>query len=380
MMSTTRLEGVSHRSASASERRRPQIMQIVLLLMVGVFAGNAGAAQLRVMKMGLGSGTLTSVPTGISCGTDCDQTYVSGTMVTLTAVEDAGSTFVGWAGDGTTTITGGRSVTMSTNRSVRAVFDLTTAIPTLADFTAAGIQTYLTANPIVTNAARFVKALPTEYKQNWLLMTRSESLQTGIAESPRLLLPSADARFVFTIGMKPHSAYPGSHSNAVEYMQWDAVDKNFRFHEIVLNDIEAMGDLITLPDGTTRRTIAARPRGVGVDDAKCFACHSTRNVLNRSSYPGTTGVSPGTVKWKNKPNWDTYDSWAGLMPFNRDRIYQGSVEAAAFRKLLNWWTWRDNHVARGIIEQLELQPPGVPAAHVITRTVGGANDGHQFCV
>jgi hypothetical protein len=86
-----------------------------------------------------------------------------------------------------------------------------------------------------------------------------------------------------------------------------------------------------------------------------------------------TGTPP--VLAKNKPNWDTYDSWGGAMPFNRDRIYQGSLEAAAFRKLLNPWSWRDNELRRQVMEQLELQPPGVPSTDIITRVVGGARDG-----
>ena len=66
---------------------------------------------------------------------------------------------------------------------------------------------------------------------------------------------------------------------------------------------------------------------------------------------------PGTVKVKNKPNWDAYDSWGGMNSFNRDRIYQGSVEAATFRKIYNPWTWRANDPVRSMIELLELQPP-----------------------
>jgi hypothetical protein len=64
------------------------------------------------------------------------------------------------------------------------------------------------------------------------------------------------------------------------------------------------------------------------------------------------------------------------MPFNRDRIYQGSVEAAAFRALLNPWTWETDPSVRAVLEQLEPQPPMVPAEDVITRTIGGPNDGH----
>lgn len=367
----------------------------VFLIAIVLLAQPGDDPELRVMKMGLGSGTITSSPAGINCGTDCDENYGSSVTVTLTAAADPGSTFVGWdvdpdADPGTTPDCTGASLTctvsMSVARSVRPVFDLTPAIPILSSFTPEGIQAYLTANPAVNSAARFIKALPSEYKQNWILMSRSESLQTGTAESPRILLPSADARFVFTIGMTQHSSYPGAHPDAIEYMQWDPGQKNFRFHEIVLNPIPQMD-----ADSDGVGVIPPRPRGVSIDDEKCSKCHSTRNVLNlnRSVTPhvpgstvGTDGIPPGTVKAKNKPNWDSYDSWGGMMPFNRDRIYQGSVEAAAFRKFFNPWTWRTNDSVRSIIEQLKLQPPCVPpapcvpAAHVITRMNGGTNDGH----
>ena len=79
---------------------------------------------------------------------------------------------------------------------------------------------------------------------------------------------------------------------------------------------------------------------------------------------------------KNKPNWDTYDSWGGMMPFNRDRIFQGSLEAAAFRSIFNLWNWRANDAVRSVIEQLQLQPTGVPSVDQITRVPGGADDGH----
>jgi cytochrome c551/c552 len=321
------------------------------------------AVPLKVMRTGLGSGTITSNPPGINCGTTCDAAYGSGVTVTLTATPDAGSVFVRWEGDSSGT-TSPVTVTMSASRSVRAVFDLTPAIPALADLTPTGIQTYLAANPTVNSAGRFINALPQDFKRNWILMSRSESLQTGTAEFPRLLLPSANAQAVFTTALSMHVSYPGAHPSAMEYMQWDAAEKSFRFHEIVLDAIPAMGNF------------PARVRGISIDDAKCSKCHSTRNVLNRSSFPGTTGLPPGTLKAKNKPNWDSYDSWGGMMPFNRDRIYQGSVEAAAFRQILNLWTWRSNDAVRSVIEQLELQPPNVPAAHVITRTSGGADDGH----
>jgi hypothetical protein len=55
-------------------------------------------AALTVALSGAGSGTVTSAPAGINCGSQCSATFNQGTMVTLTAVPDAASDFVGWSG------------------------------------------------------------------------------------------------------------------------------------------------------------------------------------------------------------------------------------------------------------------------------------------
>ena len=67
--------------------------------------------ELLVILEGSGSGTVTSDPAGLDCGTDCTETYDYNTIITLTATPDQGSTFVGWSGDddcldGEVTITG----------------------------------------------------------------------------------------------------------------------------------------------------------------------------------------------------------------------------------------------------------------------------------
>jgi len=46
-----------------------------------------------------GKGLVTSDPIGISCNDDCSEMYDNGTLVTLTATPQGGSTFVGWSGD-----------------------------------------------------------------------------------------------------------------------------------------------------------------------------------------------------------------------------------------------------------------------------------------
>lgn len=61
---------------------------------VGFFSRN----MLHVAKEGSGTGFVMSNPVGISCGTDCSKPFRTGAQITLTAVADAGSEFVGWSG------------------------------------------------------------------------------------------------------------------------------------------------------------------------------------------------------------------------------------------------------------------------------------------
>ena len=68
---------------------------------------------LAVVPAGTGSGTVTSTPAGITCGTSCSASYPSGTGVTLTAIPAAGSTFTGWS-EGGCSGTGSCNVTMTT--------------------------------------------------------------------------------------------------------------------------------------------------------------------------------------------------------------------------------------------------------------------------
>jgi hypothetical protein len=76
---------------------------------------------LSVVLAGAGVGSVSSNPAGIACGTDCTESYLDGTPVTLTAVAAAGSILVGWTGcDATTGLT--CTVTMNSARSVAATF------------------------------------------------------------------------------------------------------------------------------------------------------------------------------------------------------------------------------------------------------------------
>ena len=79
---------------------------------------------LTVNRSGAGTGTVTgSTPTGtvVTCGSDCTETLVEGTQVTLTAAAATGSSFTGWSGggcSGTTPCT----FALSANTTVVAAF------------------------------------------------------------------------------------------------------------------------------------------------------------------------------------------------------------------------------------------------------------------
>jgi hypothetical protein len=77
---------------------------------------------ITVTKSGSGDGTVTSNPTGLSCGSSCAVSYPSGALVTLTATAASGSRFVGWSGGcsgtGACTIVGNSSLTVSATFNV----------------------------------------------------------------------------------------------------------------------------------------------------------------------------------------------------------------------------------------------------------------------
>ncbi len=76
---------------------------------------------LDVSKAGKGTGTVTSSPAGINCGSTCQASYFSSATVTLSAHAAAGSVFAGWSGacSGSTSTC---HVTMSQPRAVTAKF------------------------------------------------------------------------------------------------------------------------------------------------------------------------------------------------------------------------------------------------------------------
>jgi hypothetical protein len=79
-----------------------------------------GNFALTVQKGGSGTGTVTSGDGLINCGSDCGQTYSSGTQVSLSAAAGSGSRFGNWGGG--CSGSGACNVTMNQDTTVTATF------------------------------------------------------------------------------------------------------------------------------------------------------------------------------------------------------------------------------------------------------------------
>ena len=93
-----------------------------------------GPYTLTVSKDGTGSGTVTSSPSGIDCGSDCDESYAADTSVTLSAEASVGSVFAGWSG--ACSGAGNCELIMDSGKSVTATFTMSSS-PTECDLTSA---------------------------------------------------------------------------------------------------------------------------------------------------------------------------------------------------------------------------------------------------
>ena len=87
-----------------------------------IWSANANFS-LQVSKNGTGSGTVSSTPAGINCGSgaQCEHEFEEGKEVTLNQAAAGGSEFKGWGG--ACSGTGECKVTMSAAKSVSATFD-----------------------------------------------------------------------------------------------------------------------------------------------------------------------------------------------------------------------------------------------------------------
>ncbi|MEE2527119.1 Ig-like domain-containing protein, partial [Hyphobacterium sp. HN65] len=108
--------------------------------------------ELAVRMPGVGEGTVTSIPAGISCETDCSANFEVDAIVQLTALAEAGSSFAGWTAGVCRGSTDNRcSVTMVDDRTVAARFTLDDPPPgRIVAATLPGARSGYVGGPIIT--------------------------------------------------------------------------------------------------------------------------------------------------------------------------------------------------------------------------------------
>ena len=82
----------------------------------------ASSPTLSVIPAGTGTGTVTSNPAGINCGSTCNASFTAGTQVTINATAAANSSFAGWAGGGCSGTASTCTVTLNSSQQVTATF------------------------------------------------------------------------------------------------------------------------------------------------------------------------------------------------------------------------------------------------------------------
>jgi hypothetical protein len=77
-----------------------------------------------VQKQGIGSGTISSTPLGIDCGTTCSGDFEQGTMVSFNAATAPPSVFLGWSGGACSGAVPTCTVVINANQTVTATFTI----------------------------------------------------------------------------------------------------------------------------------------------------------------------------------------------------------------------------------------------------------------
>jgi hypothetical protein len=172
---------------------------------------------LSVVSSGAGSGTVTSMPSGINCGAICNASYQTGTQVKLTAAAASGSTFAGWSGGGcsgiaacTVTITGGTAVaasfvpdTASNLTLVAAVLPDSRSVQVGATPTA--FATMINAGPADASTCTIAPAISIPASFVFQTTDPTTNALTGTANTPVNIASGAAQSFV--IAFTPTAAF-----------------------------------------------------------------------------------------------------------------------------------------------------------------------------
>jgi hypothetical protein len=165
---------------------------------------------LSVTKGGTGAGTVTSAPTGISCGASCTASVPVGTLMTLTATAASGSTFAGW-GSACSGTTASCAWTMNVDSTVTATFNSTRVKPPVPVASSLSPVTAVKGSPAITltaNGGGFV----TSSVVRWNGSARTTTVVS--ATQLRAALTAADLASVRSVLVTVFTPAPGGGTSA----------------------------------------------------------------------------------------------------------------------------------------------------------------------
>lgn len=130
-------------------------------------------------------GSVTSNPTGISCGYTCSKGFAEGTIVTLTATPSSGKVLTAWGG----ACSGNQptcAVTMSAAKTVSATFGArpTTTVPTTTVPTTTVLTTTTTVPPTTTTSVQTTTTTTTTAASTYTLTVVKTGTGPGWIEGP----------------------------------------------------------------------------------------------------------------------------------------------------------------------------------------------------
>jgi hypothetical protein len=170
---------------------------------------------LAVVKIGAGTGTVTSAPAGIACGASCSASYPSGTAVTLSAAAATGSTFTGWSGGGCSGA-GTCTVTLTAGTTVSATFTGPAAPPTVTITAPTAAAAYSTSAGVVTLAGSATSAADVT-QVSWANDRGASGTAAGTTSWSAAGIPLQAGLNVLTVTARDAGGNAGSATLAVTY-------------------------------------------------------------------------------------------------------------------------------------------------------------------
>jgi len=267
-----------------------------------ISAGPTPQRTLSVIKEGSGSGTVTSSPGLINCGSTCQDSYDDNTAVFLTATPDPGSTFTGW-GPGACAGTPGEVCSLFTDadKIARATFDTTP--PPQADLS---IQVSASNNPsIVGQPLTYTLRVENHGPDNATDIVVTNPLPPSVTVNTPLpsecamsgsdvvcQIPSLNFSSIYEIALSVTPTATGQISNTASVNSTSSIDPN------QVNDSDTLVVQIDpVPDGNLSVSNIGSGSGTVVSSPAGINCGSDCS----EDYPGGTAVAltatpaPGSV-------------------------------------------------------------------------------------